>query len=127
VQEGILVDANRAWADLFGYPETDGLVGAPLMDFFEGTSQAALKGALVACGRGQWNGESIKVVARTQDGEKVPLELQLESTSVDREPAVKLSVPRPPTEVREPEELVERAVHKDATTGFYHRRRFLEV
>jgi len=127
VQEGILVDANRAWADLFAYAEPDGLVGAPLMDFFESTSQAALKGALVACGRGQWNGESIKVVARTQEGQKLPLELQLESTSVDREPAVKLSVPRPPTEVREPEELVERVVHKDAMTGFYHRRRFLEV
>ncbi|HEY9183624.1 MAG TPA: EAL domain-containing protein, partial [Gammaproteobacteria bacterium] len=127
VQEGILVDANRAWADLFGYSDPAGFVGAPLMDFFEGGSQAALKGALVACGRGQWTGESIKVVARTRDGQKLPIELQLESTSVDREPAVKLSVPRPPSEAREPEELVEQAVHKDATTGFYHRRRFLEV
>ncbi len=127
VQEGILVDANRAWADLFGYPETDGLVGTPLMDFFENTSQAALKGALVACGRGQWAGESIKALARTNEGAKVPIELQLEIASVDGEPGVKLSVPRPPGDTREPEELVERAVHKDATTGFYHRRRFLEV
>jgi len=127
VQEGILVDANRAWADLFGHPEPDDLVGAPLMDFFDRGSQAALKGALVACGRGQWAGESIKIVASTQAGEKLPIELKLEATSVDREPAVKLSVPRPPSEAREPEELVEQAVHRDATTGFYHRRRFLEV
>src|SRR5690606_7943345 len=50
-----------------------------------------------------------------------------EATSVDGEPAVKLSVPRQRTETREPEELIEQAVHKDPATGFYHRRRFLEV
>jgi diguanylate cyclase (GGDEF)-like protein len=128
VQEGILVDANQAWADLLGHPSASDLVGAPLMDLFDVGSQAALKGALVACGRGQWTGGSLKVSATTAGGEKLPLELTLESTSVDGDPAVKLSVPRPPpVEIREPEELVEQAVHKDPMTGFYHRRRFLEV
>jgi multidomain signaling protein FimX len=127
VQEGILVDANQAWAALLGHERPESLVGAPLMDFFEGSSQAALKGALVACGRGQWAGESIKVVAATGAGDKLPIELHLEATAVDGDPAVKLSVARPPSEAREPEDLVEQAVHKDATTGFYHRRRFLEV
>ena len=127
VQEGILVDANQAWADLFGHARPDGLFGAPLMDCFETASQAALKGALVACGKGQWGSEKIKVVARTADGSSLPLELQLEVTAVDGEPAVKLSVPRPLVAAREPEDLVEQAVHRDATTGFYHRRRFLEV
>ena len=55
VQEGILVDANQAWADLLGHPSPDALLGAPLMDLFDSGSQAALKGALVACGRGQWS------------------------------------------------------------------------
>jgi diguanylate cyclase (GGDEF)-like protein len=127
VQEGILVDANQAWADLLGYPRGEALLGAPLMDLFDATSKAALKGALVACGRGQWSGESIRVVATTRAGEKLPLALQLEATSVDGDPAVKLSVPRPRTEAREPEDLIEQAVHKDPATGFYHRRRFLEV
>jgi multidomain signaling protein FimX len=127
VQEGILVDANQAWADLLGHESADALLGAPLMDLFDAASKAALKGALVACGRGQWSGESIKVVATTSAGGKLPIALQLEATSVDGDPAVKLSVSRPPTETREPEELVEQAVHKDATTGFYHRRRFLEI
>jgi diguanylate cyclase (GGDEF)-like protein len=127
VQEGIVVDANQAWADLLGHGQADGLVGAPLMDLFDGASQAALKGAVVACGRGQWGGESIKVVATTASGERLPIELALEATTIDGEPAVKLSVPRPPSDTREPEELIEQAVHKDATTGFYHRRRFLEV
>jgi diguanylate cyclase (GGDEF)-like protein len=127
VQEGILVDANQAWADLLGHPSADGLLGAPLMDLFDGGSKAALKGALVACGRGQWAGGSIKVVAVTGSGAKLPINLNIDATSVDGEPAVKLSVSRPPAAAREPEELIERAVHKDPMTGFYHRRRFLEV
>ena len=127
VQEGILVDANQAWADLLGHPSAEALFGTPLMDSFDGASKAALKGALVACAKGQWKRESIKIVATTRTGDKLPLELQLEPASVDGDPAVKLSVSRPRVEAREPEEIIEQAVHKDPATGFYHRRRFLEV
>jgi diguanylate cyclase (GGDEF)-like protein len=128
VQEGILVDANQAWADLLGVESAESLLGSPLMDHFDASSHAALKGALVACARGQWGAEPLKATALTAAGSKLPLEIGLEATTVDREPAITLSVPRRlPSEGREPEELVEQAVHRDATTGFYHRRRFLEV
>src|SRR5690606_29896811 len=127
VQEGILVDANQAWAHLFGCESGEQMVGMPLMDQFDPSSHAALKGAVVACGKGQWQGEALKVLARGSDGVTLSIDLQLDATSIDGEPAVTLSVPRPVAEVREPEDLVEQAVYKDATTGFYHRRRFLEV
>ncbi|HEX7238302.1 MAG TPA: EAL domain-containing protein [Gammaproteobacteria bacterium] len=127
VQEGILVDANQAWADLLGHPSAEALFGTPLMDSFDGASKAALKGALVACAKGQWKRQSIKLVASTHTGTKLPLEIQLEPASVDGDPAVKLSVPRPRIEARQPEEIIEQTVHKDPATGFYHRRRFLEV
>ena len=127
VQEGILIEANPAWAGLFGHGDSDALLG-PLMDCFDVSSHAALKGALVACAKGQWNSEALKVAARSADGSPLPLDLKLESTSFDGEPAVKLSVARqlapPPTE---PEELVEQAVNMDPSTGFYHRRRFLDL
>jgi multidomain signaling protein FimX len=126
VQEGILVDANQAWAELFGREKSDELLGSPLMDLVDAGSHAALKGAVVACLKGRWRSGALKIVAKGV-GAKLPLELNLELTSVDREPAVKLSVPRPKVEAREPEDLVEQAVHKDPATGFYHRRRFLEV
>jgi PAS domain-containing protein len=90
-QEGILVDANQAWADLLGHPNAEALFGTPLMDAFDGASKAALKGALVACAKGQWKRESIKLVATTHTGAKLPLEIQLEPASVDGDPAVKLS------------------------------------
>jgi len=126
VQEGILVDTNQAWAELFGRERSDDFLGAPLMDFVEASSHAALKGALVACMKGQWRSGALKVAAKGKDG-VLPLEVALEPTAVDGEPAVKLTVPRPKAVEREPEELVEHAAHKDPTTGFYHRRRFLEL
>jgi diguanylate cyclase (GGDEF)-like protein len=126
VQEGIIVDGNQAWAELFGYERADAMVGVPLMDMFEPASQATLKGALIACGKGHWKAEPIKVLGKTSGG-SLRLDMQLEHTAVDGEPAVKLSVARPKVEAREPEELVEQVVHKDPATGFFHRRRFLEV
>src|SRR6185369_6506287 len=113
VQDGILVEANQAWAELFGHANADSAICNPLMDAFDAASQVALKGALVACAKRQWSGEPLKVAALDASGGTIPL---------------KLSVPREPGERQpEPEELVEQVVHKDPTTGFYHRRRFLEV
>jgi diguanylate cyclase (GGDEF)-like protein len=125
VQEGIVVEVNQAWAQLFGQPDTERALG-PLMDSFDGGSQTPLKGALVACAKGQWKSEGLKVTALTADGSTLPLSLSFERTSFDGEPAVKLTVPRQAGPA-EPEDLVEQAVHKDPMTGFYHRRRFLEV
>jgi diguanylate cyclase (GGDEF)-like protein len=126
VQEGILVDANQAWAELFGRASAEEMHG-PLMDAFDAGSQAALKGALAACGRGQWKAQSIKVLARTPRGSTLPLEVELDLATFDGEPAVKLCVQRRAPEAPEPEDLVEEAVNKDPATGFYHRRRFLEL
>src|SRR5262245_34243902 len=127
VQEGIIVDANQAWAELFGRADAEGALG-PLMDFFEAGSQAALKGAVVACAKRQWKSDNLKVVALAPDGSALPLEVTLEATSFDGDPAIKLCVPRrAAAPLPEPEALVDEAVNKDSTTGFYHRRRFLEL
>ena len=68
VQEGIIVDANRAWLELFGYSGDDALTGTPLMDLFEMETHPALKGALVACLQGKWTDHALKVQALLSDG-----------------------------------------------------------
>src|SRR5215470_15739772 len=68
VHEGILVDANQAWAELFGRESSGHALGGPLMDWFDAASHAALKGALVACAKRQWNGQPLKVAARDASG-----------------------------------------------------------
>ncbi|HEX5420091.1 MAG TPA: EAL domain-containing protein [Gammaproteobacteria bacterium] len=126
VQEGIVVEANQAWAELFG-DQPEETLNRPLMDLFDETSQAMVKGAVVACLKGQWKQEAINVTAKLHDGSAASLKLRLESIEIDGEPAVKLEVPHEAPERAQPEDLVERAVHKDPVTGFYHRRRFLEL
>jgi len=52
VQEGIVVDANPAWLELVGVEA--GIAGEPVMDLFEDSTHAALRGALAACLQGRW-------------------------------------------------------------------------
>jgi diguanylate cyclase (GGDEF)-like protein len=126
VQEGIIVEANQAWVDLFGYADpADAHI--PLMDCVECGNHPALKGALIACGKGQWDGNELKVRAVRADQSAVPIEFHLEPSIYDGEPAVKLSVRQKNEPPQQPEELVARAVHVDPPTGLLNRQRFLQL
>jgi len=126
VQEGIIVNANPAWAELFGRADPDEFAGLPLMDSFDATSQAAVKGALIACARKQWGENLLRAVAIDADGAAVAVELRLEEAAFGDEAAIRISVPQDRSERDDPEQLIATAVHKDPTTGFYHRRQFIE-
>src|SRR5579871_2629235 len=93
VQEGIIVDANRAWLELFGYSGDEALVGTPLMDLFEQETHAALKGALVACLQGKWSDHGLRVQALLSDGSTLPLVLSLTKADYEGEPATRISIP----------------------------------
>jgi len=126
-QEGVLVEANLPWAQLFGHDDDTAMQGLPIMDFFEVSSQTTLKGGLIACTKGQWDSEPLRVTALTKDGAAAPLELWLERSVFDNEPAVRLTVPSTKSQIAAPQKLVEDAVHRDPITGFYHRRHFIDL
>ncbi len=126
VQEGIIVDANRAWLELFGYSGEDALTGTPLMDLFEQETHPALKGALVACLQGKWTDHALKVQALLSDGSSVPLTLTLASVNYENEPATRISIA---ANNRSPDHDLElqlaHAVKNDASTGFLQQRYLL--
>ena len=122
VQEGIIVDANRAWLELFGYSENDALTGTPLMDQFEQETHPALKGALVACLQGKWSGHGLKVQALLSDGSTLPLELVLTKADYDGEPAVRIAIAARNKSDHDIELQLADAVKNDATTGFLQQR-----
>lgn len=124
--EGIVVEANQAWADLFGHAKPEQSVG-PVMDCVDARSQAALKGALSACAKGRWDGKPLKVSGVAADGSTMLLELLLERVQQDGEPAIKLSVRRRAEARAEPEQPAAGAGNRDPMTDFYHRRGFLEL
>src|SRR5271155_4964620 len=122
VQEGIIVDANKAWLELFGYSENDALSGTPLMDLFEQETHPALKGALVACLQGKWSGHGLKVQALLSDGSSLALELLLTKADFENEPAGRIAI----SAVRKQDTALEvqlaDAVKNDATTQFLQQR-----
>jgi multidomain signaling protein FimX len=126
VAEGIIVDANPAWSELFG-SEADALNGQPLMDFFEADTHAAVKGALVACMQGKWSGHSLRVNALLSDGSAVPLELQLNSTEFDGDACVRICIAaHRDSGGAQIEQQLKDAVRRDPSTGLLHRRFFVE-
>jgi PAS domain S-box-containing protein/diguanylate cyclase (GGDEF)-like protein len=122
VQEGIIVDANRAWLELFGYSENDALNGTPLMDLFEQETHPALKGALVACLQGKWSGHQLKVQALLSDGSSLALELVLTRADYENEPAVRIAISALHKKDRDLEVQLANAVKNDATTQFLQQR-----
>ena len=125
VQEGIIVDANRAWVELFGYSENDALTGSPLMDLFEPETHPALKGALVACQQGKWSGHGLKVQALLSDGSSLALELGLTRADYENEPAVRIAISALHKKDRNLEVQLVDAVKNDATTQFLQQRYLL--
>jgi multidomain signaling protein FimX len=122
VQEGIIVDANKAWLELFGYSENDALTGTPLMDLFEQETHPALKGALVACLQGKWSGHGLKVQALLSDGSTLALELILTRADYENEPAVRIAISAAHKQDRDLEVQLSDAVKNDATTQFLQQR-----
>jgi diguanylate cyclase (GGDEF)-like protein/PAS domain S-box-containing protein len=125
VQEGIIVDANRAWLELFGYSGDDALTGTPLMDLFEQETHPALKGALVACLQGKWTDHALKVQALLSDGSTVALELELTKADYESEPATRISIPAQHKKDLDLEGRLQEAVKNDAATRFLQERYFI--
>ncbi|MGA7824552.1 MAG: PAS domain S-box protein, partial [Steroidobacteraceae bacterium] len=91
VQEGIVIDANPAWLELYGVEE--GIAGQPVMDLFEDSSHAALRGALAACLQGRWTDHTLRANALPADGSVLPVDIALALGEHEGEPCVRLIVP----------------------------------
>jgi len=127
IQEGIVVAANPAWLEMFGYEGEDDLMGMPVMDMFIEDDQQVIKGALVACLKDKWDQSELRLNGRKPDSETFGIELQLEAITFDDEPAVRAIIAMPNTDEQPAAEILEAAVQKDPVTGFYHRHYFLNV
>ena len=127
VQEGIVVDTNQTWLELFGYADPAAVVNQPLMDLFDERSHAALKGALVACGQGKWSDHPLKVTALLGDGTQVQLDLVLTPGEFENDPCVRIMVPARKRDERQLTTELTDAVKRDITTGLLMRRPLLDA
>ncbi len=126
VQEGITVEANPAWVELFGYESADEVTGTPLLDAFDADDHVAIKGALVACLQGKWAGHTLHASALLVNGQTPSLEFQLQRAEFDGEPCVQVCVPARIADEGEMERRLTEAMQCDPATGFLYRRFFIE-
>ena len=126
VQEGIIVDVNPAWLELYGYHDAEAVRGQPLMDGFEAESHPALKGGLVACLTGKWSDHALRVTAHLSDGSALPLEMELGLGEFDGEPAVRCVVEARRHDEGDIQRRLAEAVRTDTATGLLHRRYLIE-
>ena len=127
VQEGIVVDANPSWLELFGIVNEAELIGQPIMDLFEEAKHSALKGALAACLQGRWSDYTLKLNAVLADGSMLPMEMVLTLGEHDGEPCVRMVVPARPRDERALADDLADAVRRDPSTGFLYRRPLIEA
>ena len=127
VQEGIVVQVNSSWLELFGYADPAALVGQPVMDLFDPETQAPLKGALAACLLGRWSDHLLKAGALLADGSAVALELVLAAGEFEGEACVQLIVPAHKRDDRQLASELADAVCRDSTTGLWVRRHMLRL
>ncbi len=126
-QDGVVIDANDAWLQLFKAAKLDEVTGVPLMDSFERESQAALKGAMVATIKGKWHAdEELKVKPSDAAVEASELKLQFRKINFDNAPCVQICIAQSDINSQEPTKLVHDALKRDPTTLFFHRSQFLE-
>jgi multidomain signaling protein FimX len=126
VQEGILVDVNPAWVELFGHASAEAVAGTPLMDAFDADGHAALKGALVACLQGKWAGHVLRANALLGNGGETMLEMELSKAEFDGEPAVRLGIAAKKRDGGNLDDQLADALERDAATGALQRRFFIE-
>ena len=127
VQEGIVVDANPSWLELFGIVTADELVGQPIMDLFEESAHPALKGALAASLQGRWSDHTLKLNAVLADGTSLPLEMVFAVGEHEGDLCVRMVVPARPRDERALADDLADAVRRDPSTGFLYRRPLLEA
>jgi len=127
VEDGIITAVNDAWLKLFRSASNDEVIGLPLMDNFESTSQAAIKGALIAAIAGKWAVDE-KLVAKShitsEDTNEVHLEFR--KFAFENGPCVQVRISPPDKSNQEPTKLVHDALKRDPTTLFFHRAQFVE-
>lgn len=91
IQEGILLDANPAFLELFGYKASGELEGTPVLEIFDASSLATLKEALKTLVKGQ-SVASLAVKGKHVSGKPFETKLEFAKVEIEGEPAIEMAI-----------------------------------
>ena len=127
VQEGIILQANAAWLELFGFAREDDLIRQPLLDLFLENDHEALKGAVTACQDGKWIDHAVRVAGIGNDDGSLSLDLRFELAEHEGEPAVRIRVAPAAVGQKTTRLKLENASSIDPVTNIFSRAYFLNL
>ncbi|MHB8423783.1 MAG: EAL domain-containing response regulator [Gammaproteobacteria bacterium] len=91
VHDGIVLNVNPAFLELFGYKSSGDIEGMPVLELFAGASQPALRDALKLSAKGQ-TVKPIQVRGNHTRGEAFDTVLEIARTEIDGEPALEIAI-----------------------------------
>ncbi|MDX1442375.1 MAG: bifunctional diguanylate cyclase/phosphodiesterase [Gammaproteobacteria bacterium] len=128
VQEGILTQANPAFAEMFGFDDVDDVDGNTVMDLFHPEDKDKLKKSLVAATKGMVVDE-LKVRGM-KNGEPFETKLEFAQTELDGEPCLELAI-RGEGDTAELQAKMQSEIEemgkRDPLTGLFTRHHFVEI
>lgn len=92
IREGILSDANPAFAQLLGYASTDELTALPLMDLVAEDHQPKVKEHLKLFLRGRNEGKPLECCLLHRNGRRVSISANLTRSNVDGESLIEMLI-----------------------------------
>ncbi|OGI37833.1 MAG: hypothetical protein A2140_09855 [Candidatus Muproteobacteria bacterium RBG_16_62_13] len=124
LQDGMHLDANKTYLDLFGYESQDALAGIPVMNLIDKADQKRFKDFLRKPPTD--NAAAVGFNAVRQDGSRFPVELTLSPITLNGEPCLQLMV----SDVgkrKAVETKLQYMNQHDPLTGLYNRHYFLQT
>ncbi|MDP9140819.1 MAG: EAL domain-containing protein [Pseudomonadota bacterium] len=92
IQEGILSQANPAFAQLLGYPDPEELNSLPLMDLVAEDHQTKVKAQLKMLQRGKSDGKPLECCLMHKEGRRVAISAQMMPSTVDGEQLIEMLI-----------------------------------
>ncbi len=125
VHEGMHIYGNDSYLELFGYPSFDELEGMPLMDMVAPDDQKTVKDFLRTHDESSEEKQALEINLLHASGDVFSGKLEFSPASVEGEPCTQIVI-RNQQNSGELEEQLKRLSQRDAATGLYNRKHFLD-
>jgi diguanylate cyclase (GGDEF)-like protein/PAS domain S-box-containing protein len=119
VYEGMHIQANPRYLNLFGYVEMDDIEGLPIMDMVVPDDHARFKEFLRSL-NGDFETADIDVSCKTSDGSIFQASLQFSPANIDGEPCTQIIISNQSSQ-KDLEKRIQMLSLRDAETGLYSR------
>lgn len=123
VHDGIFLQTNPAFLQLFGYESADQVDGLPILDMIDAASRGALKTALRRVEDGEQLSERLRCI--NADGSPFDVPIELAPAWFDGEHCAQMLI-RYQAEQRDLQQRIDELSSRDTLTGFLNRHAFTE-